>query len=109
MTKSLFRTRTLAFAVAGFVAATVAVTACKKDKKNQAGNAIEFQDYSVNPALVKAMTGFEGLKITTLISSDDVLPESPGFIFGAQPDGAGRRIHHDQQSRNLTVGIQSIS
>lgn len=89
MTKNLFRTKTLALAIAGFAAAAIAVTACKKDKNNEAGNAIEFKDYSVNPALVKEMSGFEGLKITTLISSDDVLPGSPDFIFGAQPDGAG--------------------
>lgn len=88
MTKNLFKRKTLAFAVAGFVAAAVAVTACKKDKKND-DNPIDLQDYSVNPSLVKALSGFEGLKITTLISSDDVLPESPNFIFGAQPDGAG--------------------
>ncbi|SMC37478.1 alkaline phosphatase PhoX [Pedobacter africanus] len=87
MTKNLFKRKTLAFAVAGFVAAAVAVTACKKDKKND--DPLDLKDYSVNPSLVKALSGFESLKITTLISSDDVLPESPNFIFGAQPDGAG--------------------
>ncbi|MCE6991222.1 hypothetical protein [Dyadobacter sp. CY323] len=44
-------------------------------------------DRSINPSLLKSMPGFEDLKITTLISSDDVLPQSPGFIYGAQPDG----------------------
>ena len=87
MTKNLFKRKTLAFAVAGFVAAAVTVTACKKDKKND--DPLDLKDYSVNPSLVKALSGFESLKITTLISSDDVLPESPNFIFGAQPDGAG--------------------
>lgn len=89
MTKTLFKRKTLAFAVTAFVAAAVAVTACKKDKKPETEGPVELKDYSINPSLVKTLPGFESLKITTLISSDDVLPESPGFIFGAQPDGAG--------------------
>jgi len=50
---------------------------------------VELKAHSVNPALVKALPGFESLEILPLISSDDVLPESPNFIFGAQPDGSG--------------------
>ena len=46
------------------------------------------KDYSVNPALVKMFPAYNNVGINTLISSDDVLPESPSFIFGAQPDGA---------------------
>lgn len=89
MTKNLLKRKTLAFAIAGFVAAAVAVTACKKDKKVIEEIPDLLKDYSVTPSLLKTMSGFENLKITTLISSDDVLPESPNFIFGAQPDGAG--------------------
>jgi hypothetical protein len=89
MTKNLFKRKTLAFAVAGFVAAAVAVTACKKDKKGETETPVELKDYSVNPSLVKTLPGFENVKITTLISSDDVLSGSPDFIYGAQPDGAG--------------------
>lgn len=50
---------------------------------------VVLKDYSTNPSLVKALPGFEGLQINTLISSDDKLTESPDFIFGGQPDGAG--------------------
>ena len=50
---------------------------------------VQLKSYSVNPALVKPLSGFESLEILPLISSDDVLPESPNFIFGAQPDGSG--------------------
>lgn len=87
MKKKLLKTKTLAFAIAAFAASAIAISACKKDKKDD--ETFELKDYSVNPSLVKSMSGFESLKITTLISSDDVLPESPNFIFGAQPDGAG--------------------
>lgn len=50
---------------------------------------VALKAHSVNPALVKALPGFESLEILPLISSDDVLPESPNFIFGGQPDGSG--------------------
>lgn len=52
-------------------------------------NKIVLKDYSVNPALVKMFPSYNSVGINTLISSDDVLPGSPEFIFGAQPDGAG--------------------
>ena len=50
---------------------------------------IDFNNTSSVPALVVAKEGFENLKITSMISSSDVLPDSPSFIYGAQPDGAG--------------------
>ncbi|QCR23903.1 hypothetical protein [Pontibacter sp. SGAir0037] len=46
-------------------------------------------DYSVTPSLVRTLPGFESIRIKTLISSDDVLEQSPGFVYGAQPDGGG--------------------
>lgn len=50
---------------------------------------IAFKNYSVTPSLVKMFPAFDKVGINTLISSDDVLPNSPSFIYGAQPDGAG--------------------
>lgn len=50
---------------------------------------IDLSSKSATPAFVFAMPGFESMKISSLISSGDVLPESPNFIYGAQPDGAG--------------------
>jgi hypothetical protein len=50
---------------------------------------LELKSYSTTPSLVTAMPGFESLKFFPLIGSEDVLVESPSFIFGAQPDGAG--------------------
>jgi len=86
--------QSLKIGIASFVLSTLFFGACEKnnDNNNNGENAnpdFEIVDRSVNPSLVKSMTGFEDLKINTLISSDDVLPESPEFIFGAQPDGAG--------------------
>jgi hypothetical protein len=73
-------------AVAGFV-----TTACnKKDKKdNPVNETVILENKSVNPALAFMMPGFESVNVYTLISSDDVLPQSASFVYGAQPDGAG--------------------
>ena len=92
MKTNLFKKKTLAIAITTFVGAAITISACRKDKgevTDPVVNPIELQDYSVNPSLLKSLSGFESLKISTLISSDDVLPESPNFVFGAQPDGAG--------------------
>lgn len=73
-------------------AAVLALTlgACKKKDKNDnnLNDKIVFENKSVNPALAFTMSGFSGVNIYTLISSDDVLPQSSSFVFGAQPDGA---------------------
>lgn len=50
---------------------------------------IKIENFSKEPAFVYGMPGFENLNITTLISSSDVLPGSPGFVFAGQPDGMG--------------------
>lgn len=92
MNYKLIGKRSLAFAVTAFVSAAIAISACKKNNEEETPaptTPADLKDYSVNPSLLMSMPGFESLKITTLISSDDVLPESPNFIFGAQPDGAG--------------------
>ena len=66
------------------------LAACNNNDENATpGNPIELKAHSVNPALVKALPGFETLQILPLISSDDVLAGSPNFVFGPQPDGAG--------------------
>lgn len=63
---------------------------CSDDAKKEVieDSQVVLKNYSVNDALMKALPGFESLEITTLISSDDKLSESPNFVFGAQPDGA---------------------
>ncbi|WP_207434173.1 hypothetical protein [Sabulibacter ruber] len=80
------------FGIALAFAATGLVSACNDDDAttdNPVVDSVELKNYSVNPSLVKTLSGFENVKINTLISSDDKLPESPEFVFGAQPDGGG--------------------
>ena len=49
----------------------------------------EFSGYSKTPPLVIKKSGFENLEVATLISSADVLPQSPDFVFGGSADGSG--------------------
>jgi hypothetical protein len=66
------------------------LAACSKTTENTTpASPIELKAHSVTPSLVKPLSGFENLQIMPLISSDDVLAQSPGFVFGPQPDGAG--------------------
>ncbi len=63
---------------------------CQNDDDGAKTNKhIDFSYSSSVPPLAIAQTGFENLEITSLISSPDVLPQSPSFVYGAQPDGAG--------------------
>ncbi|TWI02409.1 hypothetical protein IQ05_00662 [Flavobacterium tiangeerense] len=68
-----------------------AVVGCQDDKNEtpSVNTAINFSNVSTVPALAVAKEGFENLQITSLLSSSDVLAQSPAFVYGAQPDGAG--------------------
>ena len=61
---------------------------CKDDETTQpSANPVELKNHSTTPALVKNV--MSGVEVFSLISSDDVLPESPSFVFGGSADGAG--------------------
>jgi hypothetical protein len=58
--------------------------------------AITTQNRSVTPVLAKLLpgasggrVGAEGVKLYSLLSSDDKLEQSPNFVFGGSADGAG--------------------
>jgi len=69
----------------------ITAVSCNKDNDTPAtpGNTVELKAYSTTPSLVMPMPGVSGLDIYPLISSEDHLPGSPSFIYGAQPDGGG--------------------
>ena len=90
-------TARLAPAAAGLAAGLALVTSCATDRpglptapqraEGPAAVAPVFVDRSVTPALVKNV--MPGVTVTTLLSSDDDLPGSPGYVFGGSADGAG--------------------
>lgn len=75
--------------VAALTMIATILASCSSSNDTTPTNPVVIKDYSTNPSLVTTLDGFSSLKINTLISSDDKLSESPNFIFGAQPDGAG--------------------
>lgn len=74
--------------LAAFTSAAL-MTGCMNDHVTTPPTDVVLKNHSVNPSLIKSLAGFENLEITTLISSDDKLEQSPEFVFGGQPDGAG--------------------
>ena len=57
--------------------------------KKSVGTTVLLRNHSVTPVLLKKQAGFEKLELFSIISSDDVLPESPNYIFGGYADGSG--------------------
>ncbi|PWJ55945.1 hypothetical protein CLV98_11239 [Dyadobacter jejuensis] len=86
MSKSFHQTAQTA--LAGLVCSGLLLTNCTSKQDNPAVAPVQIVDQSVTPALIQSLPGFSNLKITTLISSDDTLRDSPDFKYGAQPDGA---------------------
>ncbi|MBC7842234.1 MAG: DUF839 domain-containing protein [Gemmatimonadaceae bacterium] len=84
MTPDLLRTARLFSA--GLL--SVALVGCADDDDPTATNPpIALQSRSVTPVLVKSL--ISGVDVFSVISSDDVLPDSPSFVFGGSADGAG--------------------
>lgn len=83
----------MSFRVAGTVAAGALVsvlTGCADESTDVVGGtptAIALSNRSVTPNLVKSL--ISGVDIYSVISSDDVLPASPSFVFGGSADGTG--------------------
>ncbi len=48
---------------------------------------LQLANTSVTPSLIRSLV--PGVEIFSVIGSDDVLPASPGFVFGGSADGAG--------------------
>ncbi len=65
-------------------------TSCNTEQADAStSSTISSENKSVTPVLLKNLSGFENIKVSSLIGSDDVLPESPKFIFGGSADGSG--------------------
>jgi len=75
-------------APAALIACAAVLSACSSDSPTVAEQPkAVLTNRSVTPALLKSLT--TGVEIYSLVSSDDVLAQSPSFIFGGSADGAG--------------------
>ncbi len=88
------------------LAATGLLAACSDDASTDNGvgpstpTGAQLADRSVTPSLIKNLAA--GAKAYTLLSSDDTLSASAGFIFGGSADGAGMVKNQDGTFTLLT-------
>ncbi|NJX15009.1 phosphatase [Tamlana crocina] len=74
----------------GILACTVLASCDTKDGTIKGDNKkIELVNHSKTPNLLELKSGFENVEITTLLSSEDQLEDSPNFVYGSMADGAG--------------------
>ncbi|MBD2756749.1 PhoX family protein [Spirosoma validum] len=77
-----FLSTTAAFSV-------LALSACQ-DHRDPNSPVITLQNQSATPVLAKVLPGVtDGVKLYSLMSSDDKLQQSPNYVFGGSADGAG--------------------
>jgi hypothetical protein len=90
---------TLFTLAAGSLAVAGAAAAC--DSATEPGRRVEFQSRSATPALLKNLAA--GVEAFPLISSDDAVEGSPGFVFGGSADGMGLMRNTTDGSYTLLV------
>lgn len=52
-------------------------------------DSVQFKNHSKTPNFLKLTNDFAGVKIYSLLSSEDSLKQSPNFVYGSMADGAG--------------------
>ncbi|WP_303319207.1 alkaline phosphatase PhoX [Flavivirga abyssicola] len=61
---------------------------------------------SKSPSLLKVTSSFVNLKITPILSSEDVIPNTPNFVYGSMADGAGL-INNGNETFTLINNIEA--
>lgn len=71
--------------------------ACKEDDKNEpaAVQTVELKSHSKSPMLMSLSPEFSSVKVYPILSSEDQLPQTPGFVYGSMADGAGLLRNND--------------
>ena len=86
---------------ASYSFASLAQINTTKNKKS-ANNTVVLANHSVTPSLMFINRDIPNLEMYRLISSDDVMSESPSFIFGGSADGVGLLKNGDSTFTLLT-------
>ncbi|GAA3922407.1 hypothetical protein [Hymenobacter algoricola] len=63
----------------------------------------KLDNYSATPVLAKTLAGFEQVKLYSLLSSDDQLAATPGFMLGGSADGAGLLRNPDGSGYTMLI------
>ena len=82
--------RKLSFTLLFMLATTSLFVACKKEKSVVTPvSEAEFKNRSITPSFIKMAGEFSSVGVHTLVSSEDVIPNSNNMVFGGAPDGQG--------------------
>jgi len=73
-------------------AATLVVACTDEDSS---GPEIVLEDHSATPNFLSLSSEFSGITVNTLLTSEDVLEETPDFVYGSMADGAGLMKNDD--------------
>lgn len=65
-----------------------------------------FLTASKSPSLLKVTSDFVGLKVSLILSSEDVIPNTPDFVYGSMADGAGL-INNGDETFTLINNIEA--
>lgn len=95
----------------GFITlALTSLISCNNDDDNTIGqepsNPVTLKAHSVSPNFLKTTSEFSDVNIYPLISSEDMLPESPAFVYGSMADGAGL-IKNEDNTYTLINNIEA--
>ena len=84
-------TRKLNLSLLFISAITSLFVACKKEDETTAApkSEAEFKNRSITPSFIKMVGEFSNVGVYPLVSSEDVIPNSPGMVYGGAPDGQG--------------------
>ncbi|OIQ18695.1 MAG: phosphatase [Flavobacterium sp. MedPE-SWcel] len=95
-------------AVIGMCAALGTLVSCNNDDDNKATpNPVELANHSTSPnIMLKKASGFSNLNIYNILSSEDVLEDSPAFVYGSMADGAGL-LKNDDGTFSLINNIEA--
>jgi hypothetical protein len=83
--------KNLNLAVVFFLTTTSLFVACKKDDNTttQMVSEAEIKNRTITPAFIKMGSEFSNVGIHTLVSSEDLIPNSGTMVYGGAPDGQG--------------------
>lgn len=88
MTKKVF----YSIFLATFLGATFFISCSSDDNSTTVEpslDTVEFKNRSVTPSFVRMGSEFSGVGVFTLVSSEDVIPNSNNMVYGGAPDGQG--------------------
>ncbi len=89
-TKTMQKNSFLKVFVASVLVATSFVS-CQDDDETTTTpeETVEFKNRSITPSFVKMGPEFSNVGVFTLVSSEDVIPNSNNMVYGGAPDGQG--------------------